>query len=103
MMALCHPPTQKGRLEATQFIRLLVRAIWHRRPQCWIAAHPVLAMAYLSQYLPTVAAALLRRIGPARTRALDGANNSSGAGGGGGGAQDAYSLSALLSKRPRSD
>lgn len=92
-------PTQKGRLEATHFIRLLVRAIWHRPPQCWIAAHPVLAMAYLCQYLPTVAASLLRKIGPARTRALDAANNSSGAGG----AQDAYSLSALLSKRPRSD
>ena len=37
-------------------------------------------MAYLSQYLPTVAAALLRKIGPARTRALDGANQSGGGG-----------------------
>jgi hypothetical protein len=63
------------------FQRLLVRAVWHRRPQCWLAAQPVLGMAYLAQYLPSVSAALMRKIGPRRTSALDAANsNAAGSG-----------------------
>lgn len=38
--------------------------------EAWIAKHPVLLMGYLQQYLPQVAQAVLRKVGPKRARAL---------------------------------
>ena len=42
-----------------------------RRPRvAWIARHPVLAVGYLTQYVPFLADAILARVGAARARAL---------------------------------
>ena len=49
----------------------MVLATHHRVPEVWASKHPVLALCYLSQYFPELAGRLLRRIGPARARALN--------------------------------
>lgn len=53
---------------------------------CWIARHPVLLIGYLTQYFPSLADAVLARVGAARAAAL-------GSGGSG------YDAGALLRKR----
>ena len=50
--------------------QLICDAAAHNVPEAWIARHPVLAIAYLMQYVPTAATALLARVGPKRARAL---------------------------------
>ena len=62
-----------------------------RRPRvAWIARHPVLAIGYLTQYVPSLADAILAKVGAARARAL----------GSGGSGYDAGALLRVHGVRP---
>jgi dehydrogenase/reductase SDR family member 7 len=60
----------KKKVPAERCCQLICDAAAHGLPEAWIARHPVLAVAYLRQYAPALATALLARAGPKRARAL---------------------------------
>lgn len=61
---------QKKKVPLARCCQLVCDAAAHGRREAWIARQPVLGVAYLAQWLPGVAAALLARVGPKRARAL---------------------------------
>eukprot|EP00242_Pyramimonas_sp_CCMP2087_P001827 CAMPEP_0198230400 /NCGR_PEP_ID=MMETSP1445-20131203/114645_1 /TAXON_ID=36898 /ORGANISM="Pyramimonas sp., Strain CCMP2087" /LENGTH=347 /DNA_ID=CAMNT_0043910937 /DNA_START=54 /DNA_END=1094 /DNA_ORIENTATION=+ len=69
-------PEGKSRLSMERFVELVMLGTYHHVPEVWASKHPVLVLAYLSQYLPSVAGMILRKIGPARARALNDQNSS---------------------------
>ena len=60
----------KGRVSLDRAAELVVAATHHRARVAWIAKHPVLFLAYATQYAPWLAAAVLARVGPGRAAAL---------------------------------
>uniref|UniRef100_A0A7S0UUM4 NAD(P)-binding protein n=1 Tax=Polytomella parva TaxID=51329 RepID=A0A7S0UUM4_9CHLO len=63
-------PAAKGRLPLDRAVQHIAAAIAHGVDEAWISKHPVLAMAYVQQYAPSLAMRILKRIGPKRARAL---------------------------------
>ncbi|KAL6761352.1 hypothetical protein V8C86DRAFT_2536220 [Haematococcus lacustris] len=60
----------KARMPAARCVELIAAAAAHGVDEAWISRHPVLALAYVYQLLPTVGWFLLKKIGPKRARAL---------------------------------
>ncbi|EFN55180.1 hypothetical protein CHLNCDRAFT_134329 [Chlorella variabilis] len=60
----------KKRVSAGRAAELIARAAYHGLDECWIAYHPVLLLGYLMQYAPWLGMKVLKRVGPARARAL---------------------------------
>jgi dehydrogenase/reductase SDR family protein 7 len=59
-----------NRVTVERAAELISTATYHGMREVWIARHPVLLLGYLSQYAPWAAAAVMRRVGPARAAAL---------------------------------
>lgn len=60
----------KKKVTAERCAELIARAAYHRLDECWIANHPVLLLGYLMQYAPWLGMLALKKVGPARARAL---------------------------------
>lgn len=60
----------KGKVTPERCAKLIADAMAHGLSECWIAKHPVLLVAYLMQYVPSLGWAVLKKIGPARARAV---------------------------------
>lgn len=63
-------PGQNRKVPMERCCELVCRAAACGMQEAWIARHPVLLMGYLTQYWPSAAEWLLKRIGPKRARAL---------------------------------
>jgi short-subunit dehydrogenase len=61
---------QRKKVSQERCIDLICRAAASGVPEAWIAKHPVLALAYLTAYLPAVAHFVLRSAGRRRAQAL---------------------------------
>ncbi|GLI66405.1 hypothetical protein VaNZ11_010166 [Volvox africanus] len=59
-----------NRLNAARAAQLIACAAAHGVDEAWIALHPVLAMGYIFQLLPRLGWSLLKKVGPARARAV---------------------------------
>ena len=59
----------RARLAVPRAVELALAASAHGVPEAWLARHPVLALLYVAQYAPTLAAAVLDRVGPKRVAA----------------------------------
>lgn len=60
----------KKRVSTARAAELITRAAYHCLDECWIANHPVLLLGYIMQYVPWLGMLVLKRVGPARARAL---------------------------------
>jgi dehydrogenase/reductase SDR family member 7 len=61
---------QNKKVPMARCCQLICDAAAHQVAEAWIAKHPVLGLAYLVQWLPGAATAVLARVGPKRARAL---------------------------------
>ncbi len=59
----------KARLPVPRAVDLALAAAAHGVSEAWMARHPVLALLYVAQYAPTLAAKVLDRVGPKRVEA----------------------------------
>eukprot|EP00879_Flechtneria_rotunda_P020883 GHRR01021988.1.p1 GENE.GHRR01021988.1~~GHRR01021988.1.p1 ORF type:complete len:353 (+),score=105.84 GHRR01021988.1:292-1350(+) len=74
------------RMDTERAAYLIAKAMAAGVPECWLARQPVLTMAYLMQYLPTLGWLVLKKIGPSRARAVSGG-------------KDGYNVTGFLSKQ----
>jgi len=58
----------KQRQSPQRVATLVLMAAYHNLDTCWIAQHPVLLLAYLVQYWPSLGYGILNKIGPARAQ-----------------------------------
>lgn len=63
-------PKAKGKIHPKRYAQLVANAAAHGVDECWIAKHPVLAMAHVQQFIPTLGYTVLKKIGPKRARAV---------------------------------
>jgi dehydrogenase/reductase SDR family member 7 len=72
-----YPRQEEGqKMPTARCAQLTLRGVYHKLPELWISEEPVLAMAYVTQYLPYVSKLLFTKIlGPARVKALQGGQN----------------------------
>lgn len=61
---------QKKKVPISRCCQLICDAVVHQVSEAWIARHPVLGLAYLMQWFPGAAVAVLARVGPKRAKAL---------------------------------
>ena len=66
-------------------VKLIALAIEHRMRECWMAKQPILLMAYIMQYIPTIGSYIMDMIGPRRSAAVK--------------KGDGYSIKAMLDKK----
>ncbi|GIL61662.1 hypothetical protein Vafri_16082, partial [Volvox africanus] len=59
-----------NRLNPARAAQLIACAAAHGVDEAWIALHPVLAIGYIFQLLPRLGWSLLKKVGPARARAV---------------------------------
>lgn len=59
----------RARMAVPRCVRLALAAAAHGVGEAWLARHPVLALLYVNQYAPTLAALALDRVGPKRVEA----------------------------------
>ncbi|GAB4814418.1 hypothetical protein N2152v2_001464 [Parachlorella kessleri] len=60
----------KERVPVARAAELIATAAYHGLDEAWIALHPVLLMGYLTQFMPSTAMRILKRVGPGRVRAM---------------------------------
>ena len=70
MITRTEEPKAKGKTNPKRYAQLVANAAAHGVDECWIAKHPVLAVAHIQQYIPRLGYALLKKIGPKRARAV---------------------------------
>ncbi|KAK9812257.1 hypothetical protein WJX73_008262 [Symbiochloris irregularis] len=69
-------PRSSSHMKPQAVAELILRAAHHKVSLCWIAKHPVLLIAYINQYWPTLGRVIMQRIGPGRVESMEGKTGS---------------------------
>lgn len=62
--------SNSSRVTPERVAELLGAAIYHNAPEVWVARHPVLALAYVMRFFPSLGWLAFQKVGPKRARAL---------------------------------